>query len=54
MATKKFPHAVIYNGKLYPANTEITVAETVVQEKEAVKPAKKAVNKDGEKPSRKA
>ena len=25
--TKTFPHAVIYNGVFYPANTEIKVAE---------------------------
>jgi hypothetical protein len=27
MATKKYPHAVIYNGVFYPANTEIEVKE---------------------------
>lgn len=28
MATKTYDHAVIYNGKFYPANTPVPVAET--------------------------
>ena len=43
MAKIKFDHAAIYNGELYPANTEIEVkepkkaAEPKEPEKEAVK-----------------
>lgn len=38
---KIYPHAVIYNGVFYPANTEITVAEVkeekaTISEKETV------------------
>ena len=39
MAIKKFPHAVIYDGVFYPANTEIIVKEEVketIPEKETV------------------
>lgn len=32
MATKSYDHAVIYNGKFYPANTPVPVAE-VTEEK---------------------
>lgn len=49
MATKKFPHAVIYNGTLYAANTEIVIKD--IEEKDA---AKKAVTKDEKRTSRKA
>lgn len=65
MAIKKFPHAVIYNGKFYAANAEIMVedakekdAEIVVEdakEKDAVKTtAKRAVTKDDKRTSQKA
>jgi stage V sporulation protein SpoVS len=38
MATKKYPHAVIYKGVLYPAFTEIEVEQEVKTEpKKAVK-----------------
>ena len=54
MATKTFPHAVIYDGKLYPANTPITVKESKVEGKEEVAPTpKKAVNKNDKGTSRK-
>lgn len=36
MAKKTFDHAVIYNGKFYPANTPIDVKEDKVPEKKAV------------------
>lgn len=49
MATKKFPHAVIYNGTLYAANTEIVVKDA--EEKDA---AKKAVTKNEKGTGRKA
>ena len=53
MAVKKFPYAVIYNGKFYPANAEIVVEGT--RKKEAVKaPAKKGGDQNEEGTSRKA
>lgn len=33
MATKSYDHAVIYNGKFYPANTPVPVAEEATEEK---------------------
>ena len=53
MATKKFPYAVIYNGKRYAANTEIVVEETE-EKKPAKTTTKKAVVKDDNRASRKA
>lgn len=39
----KFPHAVKYNGKIYPANTEIKVKQAVVEKSvENVEKPKKA------------
>lgn len=52
MATKKFPYAVVYNGKFYPANTPI-VDETEVKET-STPTEKKAVNKNDKRTSRKA
>ena len=31
MATKTFPHAVIWNGKLIPANTPIEIKEKTTE-----------------------
>lgn len=47
--TKTFPHAVIYGGVFYPANTPIKVAEekaTSSKMEQVEKPTKKAVKKD--------
>ena len=50
MAIKTFPHAVIYNGVFYPANTPVDMKES-----EPVKPTeKKAVEKDDKRAGRKA
>lgn len=50
MAGKTFPYAVIFNGKFYPANTEIQLEEKV-----PTAPAtKKAVSKNDKGTSRKA
>lgn len=48
MATKIFPHAVIWNGELIPANTVIEIKE----EKE--KPAETVVKKNDKGTGRKA
>lgn len=53
MAIKKFPHAVIYNGKLYRANTEIVVEDTE-EKKPARSTMKKAVVTDDHRASRKS
>lgn len=47
MAKIKFDHAVIYDGVLYPAGTEITVKEPKKEktEKEAVKENDKRTNR---------
>ena len=54
MAVKTFPYAVIYKGKLYAANTEIIDESVVEEENEAIKPNKKAVNKNDKRAGRKA
>ena len=43
MEIKTFPHAVIWNGEIVPANTPIEVKEkeTVVEEKQEEKPKKR-------------
>lgn len=35
MATKTFPYAVIYGGKLYPANTPVEIKKAKAEEKKA-------------------
>ena len=42
--TKTYPHAVIYNGVFYPANTPIEVVEK--KQETAAKTTKKAVKKN--------
>ena len=66
MAIKKFPHAVIYKGVLYMANTEIEVEEEKVatkadaaeakdqEEKAAEAVEEKVVTKNEKRASRKA
>ena len=39
MATKTYSHAVIYNGKFYPANTPIKVKDEPVKVKDEPKKA---------------
>lgn len=54
MANKTFPYAVIYDGKFYPANTPIKVAEPEKKEQVAKPTNKKAVTNDDKGTSRKA
>lgn len=54
MATKTFPHAVIYNGEFYAANTPIKVKEVKTEGNVSTEPTpKKAVNKYDKGTSRK-
>ena len=41
MATKTFPYAVIWNGKIVPANTPIEVKEEKFVEEQEEKPKKR-------------
>lgn len=50
MAIKTFPYAVIYEGKLYTANTPIKVKDQETDKK----PTKKAVTKNDKGTGRKA
>lgn len=51
MAKIKFDHAVIYNGVLYPADTEIEVKEPK-KEVEPKEPKKEAVTKNDDRTSK--
>ena len=54
MATKTFPYAVIYDGKLYSANTPIKIKEEVKVEQKTAKTTKKAVTENDEGTSQEA
>lgn len=51
MANIKFDHAVIYNGKFYPADTEIEVKEPK-KAAEPKEPKKEAVTKNDDRASK--